>query len=88
MKNLNQKLSEAEVDDTWIIATSRFEATPFAIRADSATNQLDFFAPGGFPDTSSISEDSEHVLTTGGLSVAGDFDEITISRGYMPYKLK
>ena len=87
-KYLNQNLSEAEVDATWIIATSRFEATNVAIWADSATVKYDLFAPGGVLDTSLIPEGSEYVLATGGLSVVGDFEETINGDGYILYKLK
>jgi phosphoglycerol transferase len=87
-KYLNKNLSEAEVDATWIIATSRFEATNVAIWADSATVQYDLFAPGGVLDPSLIPEGSEYVLATGGLSVAGDFEETITGDGYILYKLK
>ena len=85
---LNENLSEAEVDATWIIATSRFEATNVAIWADSPTVKFDLFAPGGVLDTSLIPEGSEYVLATGGLSVVGDFEETITGDGYILYKLK
>jgi len=85
---LNENLSEAEVDATWIIATSRFEATNVAIWADSATVQYDLFAPSGVLDTSLIPEGSQYVLATGGLSVVGDFEETITGDGYILYKLK
>jgi phosphoglycerol transferase len=87
-KYLNQNLSDAEIDATWIIATSRFEATNVAIWADSANVKYDLFAPGGVLDTSLIPEGSQYVLATGGLSVAGDFEEIITGDGYILYKLK
>jgi hypothetical protein len=87
-KYLNQNLSDAEIDATWIIATSRFEATNVAIWADSATVQYDLFVPGGVLDTSLIPEGSQYVLATGGLSVAGDFEETITGDGYILYKLK
>ena len=87
-KYLNQNLSDAEIDATWIIATSRFEATNVAIWADSATVQYDLFAPGGVLDTSLIPEGSQYVLATGGLSVVGDFEETITGDGYILYKLK
>jgi hypothetical protein len=85
---LNENLSEAEVDATWIIATSRFEATNVAIWADSPTVKYDLFAPGGVLDTSLIPEGSQYVLATGGLSVVGDFEETITGDGYILYKLK
>jgi len=85
---MHENLSEAEVDATWIIATSRFEATNVAIWADSATIQYDLFAPSGVLDTSLIPEGIEYVLATGGLSVVGDFEETITGDGYILYKLK
>jgi phosphoglycerol transferase len=87
-KYLNLTLSDSEVDATWIIATSRFEATNVAIWADSATVQYDLFAPSGVLDTSLIPEGSQYVLATGGLSVVGDFEETITGDGYILYKLK
>lgn len=85
---MNQNLSEAEVDATWIIATSRFEATNVAIWADSAVVQHNLFAPGGVLDTSLIPMGSKYVLATGGLSVIGDFEETVAGDGFVLYKLR
>jgi phosphoglycerol transferase len=85
---LNQNLSKAEIEATWIIATSRFEATNVAIWADSANVKYDFFAPGGVLDAGLIPQGSEYVLATGGLSVVGDFEETITGDGYVLYKLR
>ena len=85
---LNETLTPDEVDATWIIATSRFEATNVAIWADSPTVQYDLFAPGGVLDTSLVPEGSEYILATGDLTVIGDFEETIEGDGYILYKIK
>jgi len=85
---LNETFTPSEVDATWIIATSRFEATNVAIWADSATVKYDTFAPGGVLDTSLVPEGSEYILATGGLTVVGDFEETIEGDGYILYKIE
>jgi hypothetical protein len=87
-KYLKQNLTEDAIDATWIIATSRFEATNVAIWADSATVKWDLFAPGGVLDESLVPEGSQYILATGDLSYAGEATETITGDGYILYKLK
>jgi len=87
-KYLNQNLTAAEVDATWIIATSRFEATNVAIWADSPTVKYDLFVPGGVLDESLTPEGTQYILATGNLSYAGEAIETITGDGYILYKLK
>ena len=87
-KYLKQNLTEDAIDATWIIATSRFEATNVAIWADSATVKWDLFAPGGVLDESLVPEGSQYILATGNLSYAGEATETITGDGYVLYKLK
>jgi len=87
-KYLNQNLTSAEIDATWIIATSRFEATNVAIWADSPTVKYDLFAPGGVLDESLTPEGTQYILATGNLSYAGEATETITGDGYILYKLK
>jgi len=87
-KYLNQNLTAAEIDATWIIATSRFEATNVAMWADSPTVKYDLFAPGGVLDESLVPEGSQYILATGNLSYAGEATETITGDGYILYKLK
>jgi hypothetical protein len=87
-KFLNSNLTEDEIDATWIIATSRFEATNVAIWADSATAKYDVFAPGGVLDETLLPEGTQYILATGDLSYAGAAAETTTGDGYILYKLK
>jgi phosphoglycerol transferase len=84
---LNRNLSDAEVDATWIVATSRFEATNVAIWADSPTIRYDLFAPGGVLDSDVIPEGVQYVLATGGLSVVADFKKVFTGNGFILYEL-
>jgi len=81
-------LTQEEIDTTWIIATSRFEATNVAIWADSATVKYDLFAPGGVLDETLVPEGSQYILATGNLSFAGAVEETITGDGYILYKLK
>ena len=85
---MNETLTPEEVDATWIVATSRFEATNVAIWADSPTVKYDLFAPGGILDLSLVPEGSEYILATGGLTVVGDFEDTVEGDGYILYKIK
>jgi phosphoglycerol transferase len=87
-KYLNQNLTAAEIDATWIIATSRFEATNVAIWADSPIVKYDLFAPGGVLDESLAPEGTQYILATGNLSYAGEAIETITGDGYILYKLK
>jgi phosphoglycerol transferase len=87
-KYLNQNLTAAEIDATWIIATSRFEATNVAIWADSPTIKYELFAPGGVLDDSLTPEGTKYILATGNLSYAGEAMETITGDGYILYKLK
>jgi phosphoglycerol transferase len=87
-KYLNQNLTAAEIDATWIIATSRFEATNVAIWADSPTIKYELFAPGGVLDESLTPEGTQYILATGNLSYAGEAIETITGDGYILYKLK
>ena len=87
-KYLKQNLTEDAIDATWIIATSRFEATNVAIWADSATVKWDLFAPGGVLDESLVPEGSQYILATGDLSYAGEATETITGDGYVLYRLK
>jgi phosphoglycerol transferase len=85
---LNQTLSDEDVDATWIIATSRFEATNVAIWADSPNIKFDLYGPGSTLDPSMAPEGSKYILVTGDLIFTGEFAETIAGDGYTLYKLK
>ena len=87
-KFLNETLSNEDVDATWIIATSRFEATNVAIWADSATIKFDLYGAGSTLDPSMAPEGSKYILVTGDLILTGEFAETIAGDGYTLYKLK
>jgi len=84
---LNQNLTEAELEATWIVGTSRFQTTNVAIWADSAAIKYQSFSPGTL-DTELIPAGIKYVLTTGGISMSGDFEETIAGDGYFLYKIK
>jgi phosphoglycerol transferase len=85
---LNQTLSDEDVDATWIIATSRFEATNVAIWADSPKIKFDLYGAGSTLDPSMAPEGSKYILVTGDLILTGEFAETIAGDGYTLYKLK
>ena len=87
-KYLHQNLTEAEIDATWIVATSRFEATNVAIWADSAGIEYGLFASGGILDNTLVPEGREYILATGNLSYVGEVSETITGDGFILYKLK
>lgn len=84
---MNPNVGEADFYATWIVATSRFEATNVAIWADSPTIRYDLFAPGGVLDSDVIPEGVQYVLATGGLSVVADFKKVFTGNGFILYEL-
>jgi len=87
-KYLHQNLTEEEIDATWIVATSRFEATNVAIWADSAGIEYGLFASGGILDNTLVPEGREYILATGNLSYVGEVSETITGDGFILYKLK
>jgi phosphoglycerol transferase len=85
---LNKNLTDTEVDATWVIANSRFQATNVAIWADSALLKFELYGPGSVLEPSAAPEGTKYILATGDLTAVGDFDEVITGDGYILYKLK
>jgi phosphoglycerol transferase len=85
---LNKNLTDTEVDATWVIANSRFQATNVAIWADSALLKFELYGPGSVLEPSAAPEGTKYILATGDLTAVGDFDEVIAGDGYILYKLK
>ena len=66
---LSAELTDESVDKTWVVSTSRFEATNVAIWADSKLLKYDLFLDGSIIDTSIAPEGTEIVVVTGNLGL-------------------
>ena len=85
---LRANLTPEQVDSTWIVATSRFEATNVAIWADSASLKYDLFGPGSTLDATLVPEGTSYVLVTGDLTYAGAVLETIPGEGYTLHRIK
>jgi hypothetical protein len=85
---LNKNLTDTEMEATWVIANTRFQATNVAIWADSALLKFELYGPGSVLEPSAAPEGTKYILATGDLTAVGDFDEVITGDGYVLYKLK
>ena len=84
---LRANLTPEQVDSTWIVATSRFEATNVAIWADSAKIKYDLFGAASVLDASLVPEGTKYVLVNGDLTYAGAVLETIPGEGYTLHKI-
>jgi phosphoglycerol transferase len=85
---LRANLTSEQVDSTWIVATSRFEATNVAIWADSASIKFDLYGAGSALDATLVPEGTSYVLVTGDLSYTGPILETIPGEGYTLHRIK
>jgi phosphoglycerol transferase len=85
---LRANLTPEQVDSTWIVATSRFEATNVAIWADSAKIKYDLFGAASVLDASLVPEGTTFVLVNGDLTYAGAVLETIPGEGYTLHRIK
>lgn len=85
---LRANLTPEQVDATWVVATSRFEATNVAIWADSATMRFDLYGAGSALDATLVPEGSQFVLVTGDLTYTGPVLESIPGEGYTLHRIK
>lgn len=86
-KYLNANLTEEQVDATWVVATSRFEATNVAIWADSPTMKFDLFGAGSTLDKSLAPDSAAYVLVTGDLEFQSETEPVFVGDGFTLYKI-
>lgn len=66
-----------QIDSTWILATSRFDATNIAFWADSPKMTYELLGPGSQIDPGLIPEGKQIVVANGDLGIAsGDFEKV------------
>jgi phosphoglycerol transferase len=85
---LSANLTPEQVDATWVVATTRFEATNVAIWADSAKIKFDLFGAASVLDASLVPEGTAYVLVTGDLTYSGPVLETIPGEGYTLHRIK
>ena len=85
---LRANLTPEQIDSTWIVATSRFEATNVAIWADSASIKFDLYGAGSALDATLVPEGTSYVLVTGDLSYPGPILETIPGEGFTLHRIK
>jgi hypothetical protein len=86
-KYLNANLSSEELENTLVVATSRFDATNVSIWADVVNMPYELFGAGSTFDVSLAPEGTQWIAVTGDLTAVGDFADVVEGEGYKLYKL-
>jgi phosphoglycerol transferase len=85
---LRAEFTSKQLDSTWIVASTRFQATNAAFWADSKKLTFDLFGEGSTVDDSLVPEGTEIILTTGGVNYAGELPLIAKFEGYAVYGIQ
>ncbi len=86
-KYLSKEFSQEMLSETWIVATSRFEATNVAIWADSKDIGYELFGPGSILTGDLAPEGTRYIVATGGLSVEGSTTIYEDPAGFTVYEI-
>jgi hypothetical protein len=84
---LRDNFSEQDIDSTWILATSRFDATNIAIWADSEVMVYELATPGSQISVDSVPARFRYVVATSGIGLVGTNLEQKIGEGFTLYRL-
>jgi hypothetical protein len=87
-KLANSTWSDEELRNTFVLATSRFDATNFAIWADQPNMKYELYGPGSQYDSNLAPEGTQWIVSIGDVGAVGDFAEVIEGEGYKLYKLK
>ena len=87
-KYLNREFSKEMLEQTWVAATSRFEATNVAIWADLPNISYDLFGAGSALDQTSVPNGKKYVLITGELSYVGETLETIPGEGFTIHRIR
>jgi Dolichyl-phosphate-mannose-protein mannosyltransferase len=85
---LRDNFKDSDIDDTWILATSRFDATNIAIWADRPAMSYELFGPGSQVSTEIVPPDKRFVIANGDLTLTPDDYEQVSGDGFTLYILK
>ena len=82
---INANFTEDEIDRSLILANSRFDATNVAIWADSEKVTYEVYGPGSQYDASVAEAGTSFIVTSGDVSVVGEFATSIVGDGYAIY---
>jgi phosphoglycerol transferase len=82
---IRDSFSQAQIEDTWIIASSRFDATNVAIWADEML-EYGLFQPSSVVPANEVPEYVEYVVTTNDIRLDTGFAEEKVGEGFIIYK--
>ena len=86
-KYLRSEFSSDELDKTWVLSTSRFEATNVAIWADSKFLKYDLFLDGSSIDSTMYPEGVDIAVVTGNLSLTSWTSILVSGDGFTVYRI-
>ena len=84
---LRDNYQDADIDATWILATSRFDATNIAIWADRPAMSYELFGPGTQVSSELVPPEKRFVIANGDLTLAPDTYEKVTGDGFTLYIL-
>jgi hypothetical protein len=85
---LRDNLQKVEIGQTWIVATSRFDATNVAFWADNPKVTYDLFEPGVTITKEILPEGVKFVMATGGIKFVGPAKVLETTDSYTLYALE
>jgi hypothetical protein len=80
--------SDVELENAFVLAGSRFEATNVAIWADVVNMPYELYGAGTQYDATQAPEGTQWIISVGDIGAVGDFAEVIEGEGYKLYKLK
>lgn len=84
---LRDSLDPVDIDATWILATSRFDATNIAIWADSPLMEYELFPIGSRVSTDSIPDGIKFVVVTGEINLEDSSLKKYVGEGFTLYSI-
>lgn len=82
---LRDKLSSEELNSTWIVSTSRFDATNVAFWADNPNITYELYPPASALQLNQVPEGKDWVLATGGMTLSANL--VHSEEGFLLYKI-
>jgi len=86
-QRIARDFTSEELASTWVIGTSRFEATNVAIWADSAELRYELFVAGSQLDASMAPEGTQKIVVAGDLQVIEGVSIVLEGEGYAIYSV-
>ena len=86
-QQISREFTEEELSNTWVIGTSRFEATNVAIWADNAQLTYELFGSGSQLNASLAPVGTQKIVVAGNLQVVGGASLDVAGEGYAIYNV-